>query len=51
MIVRAGDTRLALQVDVVIDIRERGTRAPTDSPVAIAALVPALRDARWIDEP
>ncbi len=51
VIVRAGDTRLALQVDSVIDIRELGTGASIDPPTEIAALVPALRDARWIDDP
>ena len=54
VIVRGGDTRLALQVDVVIDIRdirEPGAGAPLGPAVPAATLGPALRDARWIDEP
>jgi purine-binding chemotaxis protein CheW len=54
VIVRAGDTRLALQVDVVVDIRdvrEPGTGAPIEPAVPVAGLGPVLREARWIDEP
>ena len=51
VIVRVGDTRLALRVDVVLDLRDLGTGSAIDPAVPIAALVPVLRDARWIDEP
>ena len=54
VIVRVGDTRLALQVDVVIDIRDvrkPEAGASIDPAVPAATLGPALRDARWIDEP
>jgi purine-binding chemotaxis protein CheW len=51
VIVRAGDTRLALQVDSVLDIRDLGTGASIDPPRDLAALVAPLREARWIEEP
>jgi len=50
--VRAGDTRIALQVDSVIDVRELGEGAPL-GPVPglrdVVELTSVLQDARWVD--
>ncbi len=50
IVVHAGASRVALQVDAVLDVRALGA-GESPGPVALAALAPTLRDARWIEDP